>query len=141
MSSHSDTTRIPSSSTSSDSPPFETKHLPQTTSRVDPDNNHNNDRTDHYLQSPEFVQLEQKLTRTTTTHTQDLKNGEEFDLATYLKHVLRKSEKQGILRREIGVVFEGLTVHGNGSGLEYGPSMGEILAGPLRLPAKIKASR
>lgn len=87
--------------------------------------------------------LRTKLTRTATqfsTHPQD-PLGDDYDFAADLQDVLRKNDRAGVLRREVGVSFQNLTVQGDGSGLAFGPSMGDILAGPARLPAKIKASR
>lgn len=88
-------------------------------------------------------ELARRLSRFSTrrsTHTQD-PAAEEFDYKQHLTHLLRKEEKEGVLRRELGVSFENLKVTGDGSGLSIGPSMGELLTGVTRIGSAIKAMR
>ena len=88
-------------------------------------------------------ELARRLTRTSirlSTRTQD-PTAADFDYKTHLTHLFRKEEKEGVLRRELGVSFNHLKVTGDGSGLAYGPSMGEILTGPSRIGSAIKAMR
>lgn len=103
--------------------------------------------TDKSTVAPDFFdkshQLAQQLSRTQSrysTKTQD-PAADDFDLASHLRLILAKKDSKGILRRAIGVSFENLSVIGDGSGLAYAPTMGDILAAPGRLPAKIKAAR
>lgn len=96
----------------------------------------------HFVRDDD-LNVYKKLTRTAThqsTHTQD-PTDDNYNFTLHLQHVLRKSEEQGILRRETGVSFQGLTVSGNGSGLAYAPSMGDIVALPARLPGIIASAR
>jgi hypothetical protein len=126
-------------STSSSSASDETKKQP-----IDHQLGRSNTRTsvdvNHFVQDESIYKT---LTRTAThlsTHSQD-PEAEEYDFAAHLQHVLRKSEENGILRRETGVSWQDLTVKGDGSGLEFGPSMGDIFAAPARIPGKIAAAR
>ncbi|KAI5479965.1 hypothetical protein MNV49_002255 [Pseudohyphozyma bogoriensis] len=80
--------------------------------------------------------LARRLSRTystLSTHTQD-PSSEDFSYEKHLRHIIRKSDKEGVLRRELGVQFKDLKVTGDGSGIE-------ILTGPSRIPAAIKSSR
>lgn len=87
--------------------------------------------------------LQRHLSRTASRFslkTQD-PAGEDFDYKTHLQYVLRKSDANGVLRRNLGVTFEDLHVTGDGSGLAYGPTVGSIFTGVLRIGSAIKASR
>jgi ATP-binding cassette subfamily G (WHITE) protein 2 (SNQ2) len=81
--------------------------------------------------------LRQSLSRTATQDP----TADGFDFKKHLAHVLKKQDREGVLRRELGVTFEGVKVTGDGSGVAYGPSMGEILTGPSRIGSAIKAAR
>jgi hypothetical protein len=88
-------------------------------------------------------ELSRRLSRTQSrlsTHTQD-PAAADFDYEQHLKHILRKGEKNGVLRRDLGVAFQDLKVAGDGSGLAYGPTVGEIVTGVTRIGAAIKAAR
>ncbi|BGP40430.1 ATP-binding cassette transporter snq2 [Rhodotorula kratochvilovae] len=75
-----------------------------------------------------------------STATQD-PTADDFDFEKHLKHILRKADKNGVVRRDLGVTFRGLTVKGEGSGISYGPSLTGALRSIPSLPTKIKASR
>ena len=86
-------------------------------------------------------ELSRRLSRTQSSltnasfHTQD-PISDDFDYKQHLRAVLRRGEKEGIINRELGVSFEGLRVTGEGNGLAYGPSMGEIGYGITHMFAK-----
>lgn len=104
---------------------------------------HHFDREGHQELSRQ-VSRRQSISRTTShasTWTQDPINGEDFNYEVYLKHVLKKSDEQGIPRRDVGVVFKNLTVNGTGSGLDYASDIGGILSTPARLGSIIKSLR
>lgn len=99
-----------------------------------------------FFDKPGTEELSRRLSRTvsnnttTSTRTQD-PTAEDFDYKTHLRHTLRRGEKEGVLHRELGVSFEHLTVTGDGSGLAYAPTLGEILTAPARIVSTIKAGR
>ncbi|KAM0754754.1 putative SNQ2-ABC transporter [Meredithblackwellia eburnea MCA 4105] len=88
-------------------------------------------------------ELQRSLSRTASRLSTYTQNPAEagFDYKMHLQHVLRKSEREGHLRREVGVTFKDLTVSGVGSGFGYAPSMGEILSALPRLPSTIQSMR
>lgn len=96
-----------------------------------------------YFDKEGLAALSTKLSRTASrfsTTTQDPES-DEFDYTKALIHTFRKQEKNGVIQRELGVTFEGLAVQGDGSGIAYGPSMGEILTGVTRIASAIKSMR
>ncbi|GAA5913660.1 hypothetical protein JCM5296_007276 [Sporobolomyces johnsonii] len=76
-----------------------------------------------------------------STKTQHDVFADDFDFEAHLKHLLRKVDRDGVKRREIGVTFKDLRVVGEGSGLTYGPSLTGALTGITRLPAAIASLR
>ncbi|TNY24740.1 putative SNQ2-ABC transporter [Rhodotorula diobovata] len=75
-----------------------------------------------------------------STATQDVM-ADDFDFEKHLKHILRKADKNGVSRRDLGVTFKGLTVKGEGSGISYGSSLTGALKSIPALPKTIKAAR
>ncbi|KAF9434230.1 hypothetical protein BGZ76_008355 [Entomortierella beljakovae] len=71
-----------------------------------------------------FKKLERQLTQRSVvfrTQTGDKKPGDngDFDLTDYLKDIIPRSDDAGIMRRNLGVVWEDLEVLGEGVGAQY----------------------
>ncbi|GAA5921798.1 hypothetical protein JCM3775_001825 [Rhodotorula graminis] len=75
-----------------------------------------------------------------STATQDA-TADDFDFEKHLKHILRKADKNGVNRRDLGVTFKNLTVKGEGSGISYGSSLTGTLKSIPALPQTLKAAR
>ena len=58
-----------------------------------------------------------------------------------MQHILRKADKNGVNRRDLGVTFKNLTVKGEGSGISYGSSLTGALKSIPALPKTLKAAR
>ncbi|KIY47084.1 pleiotropic drug resistance ABC transporter [Fistulina hepatica ATCC 64428] len=63
-----------------------------------------------------------------------------FDFEQILRNIVRMREEADIPSRELGVVFDNLSVTGIGSSAAYQPTIGSIL-NPLNIPEKIRNSR
>ncbi|GAA6001439.1 uncharacterized protein JCM10292_006254 [Rhodotorula paludigena] len=75
-----------------------------------------------------------------TVGTQDPMD-DDFDFEKHLKHILRKADKNGVQRRDLGVTFKDLTVLGEGSGVSYGPSLTGAIKSIPALPKMIAQAR
>lgn len=86
--------------------------------------------------------LHKTLSRTAsrlTTVTQDPHG--DFDYKTHLRHVLKKTNAEGIQTRELGFVLDSVTVQGDGSGIAYGETVGSLITGAVRIIQRIKLAR
>ncbi|BFZ62298.1 Multidrug resistance protein [Saitoella coloradoensis] len=78
----------------------------------------------HDLTDAEMDELVRTLSkRTSHSDQQHLLSPDGFDLEKYLRDVLARSSKQGILHRSAGLLFKDLTVRGKGAGATFQPTL------------------
>lgn len=62
-----------------------------------------------------------------------------FDLEKFLKHLINQYDERGIERREMGLVWQNLTVTGLGSGVGLSSDFGSMLLEPFKIASNLKA--